>query len=444
MKAVLFFLNLLFIQILGGSLSSQELSREVEEFRHFEQDLFLRRSGDPQVLVSNLNRQKSRFRPDKKSKFKIKTYWVAESDFPIFSTNDLSAERKKELIQTRNGTRYIRLFVHPESERFYSSLIKDAERAEDYWAVPTASARSLIVWGPSSRGRPFIAKVSLDAVIGHSDRKIKGSEVARSLGYAQLLSQADAALPKNLVLFPEVLGGYWKGKEKGGQIIRELPEEMISGEKKYLPMFALYETSKRIKEPMLAKMISNSGLSPQEFIRKFVFKPYAKLWMESALIYGWSSEDHGQNLLMELDSNGNPTGRFAKRDFGGFFIDLPLWNRRIGGPSPANLPSMGDGYDDYFQFRRNEIYKENLRIYFVGSILHDLGVHLRRWNREGLIGGKSYSQGELEWDFLTELERAYKVLTGKPAAFYYELSTLQSHLKRGRPTCAAIAKRLKK
>src|SRR5437762_698536 len=81
-----------------------------------------------------------------------------------------------------------RLFIHPESQKFYADLIKQYGPAtNDYEATATSSSRSLVVHPKNRPDFLFFVKISLGVELGGVDRTIPAAEVARSVGISKYI-----------------------------------------------------------------------------------------------------------------------------------------------------------------------------------------------------------------------------------------------------------------
>jgi hypothetical protein len=354
------------------------LPKPIQALIHQEQVLIDMAGGDPKFLKPRVNLQKPEYRPESRPVITLKTYWVDETAFAALEGSGFPESLRATFRRTRNGKSQVRLLVHPETEGFYSPALALAERAKDFLATPTASSRTLVAWQPGAEHRPFFAKVSLDAVIGGVDRTIKNSEVAASLGVHEILASAD--LPRGAAVLPESFGLIAKGGERGGMILREIPDDILTGRRTYVPLFALYGSSGS-EPPMLVKMIRESD--DPDFMRNRVIRPFLEQWFDFAL-QGITMEAHGQNTLIGLGPDGLPDGSFLHRDFGGFNVDLDF-RREMGLKLPENLPFVRSLQLDYYQLDHRANLGKSLGVYFSSSFLWAADKRIQEWKRAGLL-----------------------------------------------------------
>ena len=281
------------------------------------------------------NEVSSAYRSENAPKFGLGYYLVPESLADFSTADSLSPGIKSQLFVEKDGKKYYRLFVHPESIKYYAFL-KDAcqfvsgEKSE-FLASPTMSDRSLVVWNQHEpKPTAFIAKVSLDLKILNSPRLVGRSEAERSITNQRALEAiGPEALGKmNFGYFPETAAlslkqerfAQMKDKKLGGQVIREIPESVASGKIQWANMASLMSSTDG-KEPLIFKVIEKSGLTPEQFVQRYMVDGFMKTYEELAFNRGLGFEPHAQNLGMELNADFSPTGKWIYKDFGGLWPD---------------------------------------------------------------------------------------------------------------------------
>lgn len=188
---------------------------------------YLSRQVDPnKIMPPSQNDQDPFFAPEAKNVFDLLGVWLPESELKVFQTTRVPKELREKLERVRNGTREFLFFIHPESMDLYRDLLNKGYQQENFRAVATASSRSLLAWKPGHEAQPFIAKVSLNKTIGHSNRAIKGTETAMSVGVSATL-EGTRDLPRNVLYMQEPLAMIPHGMERGGMIVRSLPHEFL-------------------------------------------------------------------------------------------------------------------------------------------------------------------------------------------------------------------------
>jgi hypothetical protein len=359
--------------VLTAAASERERSQLPEPIRAwlYNEQVLLSRSVDTErIHPVTENMQKKNLAPEAARVFKLRTYWVDADKFDSFEAKSIDPEIRDLFVRKRAGRTQLRLVVHPESESFYEALTTGATPGDDLHASATASSRTVLAWKPGSASRPFFAKLSLNAQIGGVVRTIPKGEVARSVGVTRIL-EGEQGLPASFSYLPEVLGAMPKGFERGGMIVRQIPDEILRGEKRYVPLFSLYADPPDGSPTMLAEMVKKSGQSTQDFVRLRIIRPFVAEWLDLLAHHGITTEPHGQNVLIEIGQDGLPTGNFLHRDFGGFNVNFDAREKLGLGPDRRALPRIGD-FDASWHTSKSEETKEHLETYFGGGVLFNL------------------------------------------------------------------------
>jgi hypothetical protein len=399
--------------IAASKISEFELPPGVEELIYDEQILISRDLDESVIMSPKLNNQDEFYTPEKRNVFALKTYWINEEYLNAFKDAGLNPELEKLMHRTQNGVSQWRFIVHPESESFYSELLKTATRGKDWYATSTSSSRTLVVWPPTRPDLVFFGKLSLDKEIAGVARTIPAGEVARSLGTTATLNTISSDLPKNFNYFPESIGLMPKNFERGGMIVREIPEDIKSGKDKFVPLFSLYAKCKSCrKNPLLMDMINRSGMGPEAFVRNKIISPFLDQWLELVINEGISMEPHAQNVLVGIDDNQDLNGKFLHRDFGGFNIDFEF-RKKAKLKIPPNLPAIKSLAIDYHQKFHVSSLESSLHTYFISGFAFNLDKVLSQWSEEGLI--PKYFKGPTFFQdmVLKELAKKLKVKNWK-------------------------------
>jgi len=275
-----------------------------------------------------------KYNPENRPVFGLAYYLVPTELGILLESPELSDEVLEQITVQKNGKSYYKLFVHPESEAHYEFLKARCEyissEASEFYASPTSSYRSLLVWNKNDQSRvSFIAKVSLDRdIIGSIDRLVSKREVIRSVTNQRFVSRLGEAHWKasHMRFFPETAGltlnienGF---KKIGGQLIREIPIEVRQGVRRWISFSALMSPNRKDGIPLIVDVLQKSGLTPEKFVRTFLIQGYLEMCKRVSIETGLNIEPHSQNLLFETTQNLVPTGNWVYRDFGGMFPDL--------------------------------------------------------------------------------------------------------------------------
>jgi len=368
-------------------------------------------SVDPtRINMGTGNKQDLHYAPENGNVFDLKSYWVKADDLHVFESEVIDEKIRKTMFMEKDGVKFVRFFVHPESESLYENLLKNADSAGSYHATATSSSRSLLVWRENET--PFIAKVSLNKEVSAVVRNIPKSEISRSIGTNNTLLTSKDQLPKNFDWMQESLATIPKGMERGGLIIRELPHGLAEGTRTVIPLFALYGGNSARGPPLLAKMIKQSGEPASVFIKNRILDPFIKMWLSTTIDNGFSMEAHAQNTLIELDEHGLPNGKFVFRDLGGFDVDF-AYRKKIGAPLVKSLPFVDDFNKEYHQYELQNAIRGSLYNHFEGGFVYNLDQYIPEWMGEGLINQEKLGNGFFSHHLMDSFEKNYALRVGK-------------------------------
>ncbi|MFN9068754.1 MAG: ferric iron reductase, partial [Bdellovibrionales bacterium] len=259
--------------------------------------------------------------------------------------------------------------VHPESVGFYEKLIQKAQVGPEFWAQSTASSRTLLVSPKTHPQMFFFAKLSLDKEVAGVVRTIPRGEVARSLGVTQILDTIGKELPKGFHYLPEVFGLMPHGMDRGGMIIREIPEAILNGQMDVMPVFSMFTKQQDGTIPMLT--MSASEKQPlSSWLQQRFLNPFSQMYWDWTLRHHLAIEAHAQNFLMVI-KDGQPNGEFVFRDFGGFNFNLQS-RVRLGLPLPESLPILTNLENDYHQKFYKDAVKDGIKTFFEGGVLYGI------------------------------------------------------------------------
>jgi hypothetical protein len=398
--------------------AGDQLPEPVATWMRYEQG-YLDRGLNTAVIDSPAkNTQDQRFSPEQGRTFKVKSYWIDVDDAHAFVGTAMEPWLRAKLVDRSGGRTRVRFVVHPESEALYAEALKNARRGPDLNATATSSSRTLLVWDQGDAERPFFAKTSLDVDIGGLRRNIPFKETLRSVGYSEALGADPDSLPDDFQFFPEVMAAIPRGMKTGGMVIRSIPEEVRTGRARVMPLFSLYAAPPDGGDPILARMIRQSGESPEAFVRDRLVRPFARLWFRLVLEQGAMLSPHAQNVLLEVGADGLPTGRFFYRDLGDTAIDLK-YRKQIGRRNPRRLPRIADRFDtDYRTGDKVSSRFANATTYYAEGFLYNIDQRLPGWAKRTIIGPVPRTSRLLGDNklfrimFDQELERVFMEMTG--------------------------------
>jgi hypothetical protein len=289
------------------------------------------------------------------------------------------------------------------------------------WAVPTSSLRTLLAWPDGAADRAVFVKTSLvSPVVG--DRRVHRMRAGRSVALSALVANQLTELPTQLSYLRESFAFAARSAPHSGSIIRCIPQEIISGHVRVAPLFSLIGGEGE-RRPLLLAMLERAGTPPLQFVDEMLCKPVARFWLELCMRFGLIIEAHGQDLLLELSTAGQPTGRFYYRDFEGMQVDWEL-RRRLGYSAPDALAhswQWREAYDTWENFPYGALpwRKWYVSLYqFLRMVLREVEQSLRQWHQDGLINGPLCGPDELTMAFSRHmfegLERIFGVRVDSP------------------------------
>jgi hypothetical protein len=342
------------------------------------------RSIDPGRLARLDSTQSQAFSPESSDTFAVKSYWIDSERMNVFTADQVPPALRRVFFRTVGKRKQVLLLVHPESEKFYRDVTRGAPRGNDFRAAATATGRT-VVTVPAPGDPAIFVKLSLDREIGGLVRTVTARHVVRSIGTMRVLDQ-EANLPEDFRVLPEVIGMVPKGMETGGMIVRTIPHDIATGQRRYVPLFSLYAAPPEGGPPLLARMIASSGDDPTAFVRDRIIAPFIREWTSLVVEHGLIPEPHAQNVLLEIGKDGLPTGHFLHRDFADFRIDF-RYRDKIGLETPRAMPLLTTVADDYGQGHIATEHLDRLDTYFDGGFLYNLDREMPAWQRRGWLGG---------------------------------------------------------
>lgn len=171
-----------------------------------------------------------------------------------------------------------------------------------------------------------MVKTDLDKKHFRFRRRLKGSSVKHSLMINTDISEAvkNAMVPFYGYL-PESLGFVYGDEVSGsGVLFREIiPYPLVEESRQLIPYFSLYsrDSFSDNDKPLLIQLIErNSHSDPLGFFADVIVGFVQDTWMYLVHERGILPELHGQNALLEIDTNGIPK-RLIHRDFQSIYSD---------------------------------------------------------------------------------------------------------------------------
>lgn len=303
----------------------------------------------------------SKFNPEAKApanarggfQMKVGYFIIPPKHLELFDSKSLSREILNEL-HVRNSQGELlgfRFFVHPEAYDHFTPLhsaqipFVKSENSE-FMGTPTSSYRSWLLRRIShvqEKTLPFIVKMGVSNSAEDIKRLLPSQDIIKSIRLQKLFDQM--VLRSDFVLFHETLGmilsnvsNYPLGTVDSGNIIRELPKELLEGKCQILSFSAVMSAEKvkpenrgvcalnpedeRMKPlPLIYEIMDNAirkGLvkSSKEFFQRYFIQGYLEAIEPVLIESGISLAQHGQNLCLVLNPDHTLRG-FAYRDLEG-------------------------------------------------------------------------------------------------------------------------------
>lgn len=446
---------LLFFAVSAGRASACDRSSLPDSLRDFIQDEqmyhdYRSRAGG--------QRWPSIFAPHRRKTFDILGCWykvgTSQTEVTLF-TSESELPIHQQMIRTNPITqeKEALFFFHPDADTIghYQEnqfLIQDSPNCSNYCATATSSNRTLLIWSETrSQFTPIFAKVSLDLRINSHHRFVDKTEIITSVQINEALRQSQ----QNLNFFHEVLGvlpNFTSTLGSAGMIIRTIPSELFrSRHHKIVPVFALFgdrsswqkdiplSQIQQEEAPYLLRAFWKKNLQElHQHLKEAFVEPLARKMLENAIFHGFTSEDHSQNLLVEVDqATSRLTGIFWHRDLDGFYLD-DYFRKSIGLPvGPEEFSTEG---------QMDEKLTKNLEVNLCFP-LKSTQFYVKEWVTHKLIVGdlsRFDSEFNLDQDYLVALNRQLRILTGQSISkyinridFFMQLEEIIRDLKRTSP-----------
>jgi len=360
-----------------------QLLLQWERFHLHQRDRFQVPSRDPQF--------DTRYLPQNCEAFELPCYWVPPERLYSYGGGDEITE--KLLSRCLPSPRSVLFPIHPTSLDRYTGFLRSAgaldagENGCRFWAVPTSSTRTLLLWPDGSPRLATFVKTSLfSPILG--DRRLHRWKVARSVGLCSLMQYARGRLPASLEFLQESKGLVPRQMPDGGVVFRTLPPGILEGRDVALPLFALLGNN---KPSLLLTVMREYGAHAMDAIEDLFCAKFAQLWLHLALGMGIILEAHAQDLMLLVSPDMSPCGQFLYRDFEGLQVDWRL-REALGLSSQASMPHAccwQTTYDGAAYPQAQSIwYKWYISLHaYMHFVLHELNSAVQSWQSTGLFPG---------------------------------------------------------
>jgi hypothetical protein len=265
-----------------------------------------------------------RYDPSNMEPFPIKGYWIPQSEGDLFVSKD--EDTYPFLRKTAHGV-YCLFLVHSKSEALFAPLIDKFKHSEQvFMAMALSSVRTLLLAMPSkdSSYTYQMVKVSLQESIGGAVRVLHKKECGSSVRLSAIFSKRQPLMPfcpEDVSFVPDkslISESFDVSRCKGaGTIFRTLPADLSCRESDsfIIPLYSLLGSA---NVSFLSLLISQSRMTPEDFLENKILRPLAKIMLNQICMQHISLEIHAQNLLLKIKpSTDDMIIDFLYRDLGG-------------------------------------------------------------------------------------------------------------------------------
>lgn len=362
--------------------------------------------------------------PENQCWFKLPYFEIPIDDINTEKFFVFSEENKdfldKNLFIKKNNIKYYPFFIHPETKNLFIPWIDNKynyvpELESIYQATPTSSYRSLIVKNLNTDNF-FIAKISLLTNVANGARHIDWSSAVGQFESCQIVKEcikdkvnvelfediAALGICSNKSVFLSEHFNIQFGRRKidvFGNVIRKIPDSFFIEDEKIICSIASFSSLLKSPESMIYSSFKVSKLDSIGFIKKYIFGPLFSIINKLFISYGIILEPHCQNVMIELNSNFLPTGKFYYRDF-----DMTTFDRaRFPFINKQNFINYIDNRLDRSSFHSNLLMRDNIGtgyfFHFLGNLIHPCLISLQK---QGVISDQKKESCLIE--FFIELK----------------------------------------
>ncbi len=213
--------------------------------------------------------------------------------------------------------------VHPQvfsacqDDPYLQRLLRYGHMAPALKVSPSSSTRTLYVHASI----PHAVKVHFPYRISRYGRKMRDEVIEQAIAVSLEIEKGINFFPHNFAFFREVIGVAVNdpnpGTERGenwGYLVRDMePFPSVIGDRKLVPGFSLY--GKDVHDPAIPLLLYTliGDEHPVEWVLQRIMLPIVSHWVSCYRIFGFMLEPHGQNVLLELDTD-NQVKRIVHRD----------------------------------------------------------------------------------------------------------------------------------
>ncbi|TCS38849.1 IucA/IucC family protein [Reinekea marinisedimentorum] len=250
--------------------------------------------------------------------FNMKVY-----ELPTSAVNVYMANPDEDLLQRFLNGNTVNFHVHPQvleqypEDPYLKSIRASALNETSQAVIPSSSTRTLFVVDDV----PHAVKVHFPFKVSRYTRKMRDEVVEQAVVVSEEMEQNIRKLPADFAFLREVIGITVKETDAANQrpenwgfVVRDMaPFPKVREQRSLVPGFALYgeDCNTEGEAPLLVSLIADS--EPVGYVLENIMLPIIRHWLECFKAFGYMLEPHGQNVLLELDTNNTIT-RIVHRD----------------------------------------------------------------------------------------------------------------------------------
>mgnify|MGYP001811685954 CR=1 FL=1 len=273
------------------------------------------------------------------------TFILPTFEVPRRHLNVYTANPAEELERRYLPNDLVLFCVHPQvladySDDLYLQMIKrEGKNGPELMVEPSSSTRTLL-----ARDRiPHALKVHFPFRISRYGRKMRDEVIEQAVAVSLEIEECIDQFDRSFGFLPEVIGVSCKNLdasdgrgENWGYLVRDmLPLPAIQEQRCYVPGFALYghDYVEPDRKPLLWDLIGSA--QPLDYVLDNLMLPIIRHWVQCYRSSGFMLEPHGQNVLLEIDSE-HRVARIVHRDLS---VGIDMRRRHHRGLSSDHLNS---------------------------------------------------------------------------------------------------------
>ena len=313
------------------------------------------------------------YRPDSdNTQFTLPVFAVPRNQMQVFTANP-SAELNDTYLSSDTAF----FCIHPQvlqqqpDDPYVKQTLSIGSARDDITVSPSSSTRTLYVHHTKT---PHALKVHFPFRISRYHRRMRREVVEQAVVVSMELENGIGRLDDRFAFFREVIGVVHQNLqpdsprgENWGYLVRDLqPFPAGDADGSLIPGFALYGSDffDPTTPPLLFTLMADKD--PNDFVVGEIMLPIIRHWVDCFQNFGYLLEPHGQNVLLEVDSDLNIT-RFVHRDLS---IGIDMRRRR-----ELDLP---DGNLNNYNRMESSVFHSIVYDKFMGGHFFDRIVALCR------------------------------------------------------------------